>query len=134
MCWRSTLSRTFPPGPRHEAGKQVESAGVTIGECFSELAGEEEALCDIAFTADGASYSTVSLSGVPGMRAPNWSARAIGAHFVAVVPVGEGAAKMEIAEAIVPDELRDLGLPGNAEGCVGKGRKLRVRWFQRLRR
>jgi hypothetical protein len=40
---------------------------------------------------------------------------------VAVTPVGEGAAMLDVAEVIVPEELGDFGVPGDAEGRVGEG-------------
>lgn len=40
---------------------------------------------------------------------------------MAMMPVGEGTAKLVIAEAIVPCKLDNFSLPGNAEGGVGKG-------------
>ena len=44
-----------------------------------------------------------------------------GVHAVAVAPVGEGATELDIAEVLVPDELRDLCLPGDTDGGVGEG-------------
>ena len=46
-----------------------------------------------------------------------------GVKAVAVVPVGEGAAKLTVAEVLVPDEFGDLCLPGDADGGVGE-------WFE----
>ena len=42
---------------------------------------------------------------------------------MAVVPVGEGAAKLMVAEVIVPDEFGDLCLPWDAHRRVGKRAK-----------
>jgi len=36
---------------------------------------------------------------------------------VAVAPVGEGAAELGVAEALVPAEVFDFGFPWDAEGC-----------------
>ena len=44
-----------------------------------------------------------------------------GVESVAVVPLGEGTADLAVAEVFVPDELGDLGLPGDADGGVRKG-------------
>jgi len=40
---------------------------------------------------------------------------------VAVTPVFEGAAELDVAEAFVPAEVFDLGFPGDAEGSEGEG-------------
>ena len=43
-----------------------------------------------------------------------------GADVVAVLPVGEGAAELDVAEVVVPGELGDLGVPGEADGREGE--------------
>lgn len=40
---------------------------------------------------------------------------------MAVVPVGEGATKLDVAEVVIPDELGDLCLPWDADGGIGEG-------------
>ena len=55
------------------------------------------------------------------MGMPESSARVSAMDAVAVVPVGEGAAELGVAEVIVPEEVGDLGLPGDADGGVREG-------------
>ena len=40
---------------------------------------------------------------------------------MAVTPVFEGAAELDVAEAFVPAEVFDLGFPGDAEGSEREG-------------
>jgi len=44
-----------------------------------------------------------------------------GADAVAVLPGGKRAAVLDIAELLVPEEVDDLGVPGNADGRKGDG-------------
>ncbi len=45
----------------------------------------------------------------------------MGRDVVAVLPVFEGAAELGVAKMVVPDEVGDLGVPGDADGGEGEG-------------
>ena len=62
--------------------------------------------------ARGSSYSTSSLEE---------GAAAVGLDGVAVAPVSEGAAELDVAEAFEPAEVFDEGVPGEADGGEGDG-------------
>ncbi len=48
-------------------------------------------------------------------------AAAVGLYGVAVAPVAEGAAELEVAEAFEPAKVFDEGFPGEADGREGEG-------------
>jgi hypothetical protein len=102
-------------------GEEFEGTAVAVGEGGAELAGDEEAVGEGSEGAVGQGVlDLVAEEGAGGVGA------GLGVEVVAAAPGGEGAAELDVAEAILPDELGDLGLPWDAEGEYGKGRKLKV--------
>jgi hypothetical protein len=97
-------------------GEEFEGTAVAVGEGGAELAGDEEAVGEGSEGAVGQGVlDLVAEEGAGGVGA------GLGVEVVAAAPGGEGAAELDVAEAILPDELGDLGLPWDAEGRVRKG-------------
>jgi hypothetical protein len=101
--------------------KEFEGAGVAEGKGAAKLSGDEEVLGEIAEFSEG--YFVVDFVSEQASRGAGsgLAGASVGTHAMAVVPVGKGAAKLVVAEVIVPNELGDLGFPGDAYGSVGKG-------------
>jgi hypothetical protein len=103
------------------AGEEFGGAGLAVGEGFAELAGGEEG---VGHLADDAEVHLV-LDLVADESAVNVYAVLVGAghgvEAVAVVPEGEGAAELEVAEVFIPGELCDFELPRDADGRVREG-------------
>jgi hypothetical protein len=104
-----------------DEGEEFLGAEVAVGEGVAELAGDKEVLGEGAEAAVG----ELVLDLVAEEAAVDEDAGGVGAGFgmkvVAMPPGGEGAAELDVAEVIVPDELGDLGLPRDAERGVGEG-------------
>ena len=93
-------------------------AGPLLAECerASQLASDEEPVCQVAQAAEGELVlDVIAEQGARGAVARLW------ADGVAVVPISEWAAELAVAEAIVPGEARNLCLPRETNRREGDG-------------
>ncbi len=98
-------------------GEEFEGALLAVAEGAAELEAEEEVVGEAAEGAEGGLVDDVIADEGAGLALGG------GAGFdgVAVAPVGEGAAGLDVAEAVEPAEVFDEGLPGETDGRVREG-------------
>ncbi len=103
-------------------GEQVGGAAVAVAEGAFELTAHEDYVAEIAEPSERELVVDVIGEEASGCGRGSGLGRArFGPDVVAVLPILKGAAKLGVAEVIVPDELRDLGLPWDAYGGEGEG-------------
>ncbi len=108
-----------------DEGQELEGAGLAVLEGAAELAFDEEPPCDLAEGSEGQIvFDDVAEEGAVDGGAAVAGTR-VGARFsaeaMAMAPVGEGSAELDVAEVIVPGEFCDLGIPGDTDGGVREG-------------
>jgi hypothetical protein len=106
------------PRCRHDSTEDAGELRLPIREGLLDLPAKKESMRELACDAEGdLVFDIVCDEGGVGAGLIDTT------DVVAVVPVGEWAADLAIAEVLIPRELADLSFPAKSEGSVWEGQE-----------
>ena len=102
-------------------GEQLGGALLAEGKYLADLAFGEEAMGEFAERAEVHLVLDLIAEKSAGDGFAELGGAGFGVDAMAVTPIGEGSAELGVAEVVVPEELGNFGLPGDAKGREREG-------------